>query len=148
MRIKIIVGVFLVGLLLVGCQKKAEPTPTPPTAQQPAKVGKPTYVAKDKTAADHVKEYFVAYQEKRYGDAYDLQPAPNKAKQTKAQFEAVRKGFPIASFKILPITESGNTQTVKAEYELEKYGIWESVWTFTKQGKRWVADSYQVSQKQ
>ncbi len=86
--------------------------------------------------------------EKRFGDAYDLQPATNKAKQTKEQFEAVRKGFPISDFKILPVTEESNRQTVTVDYELDKYGTWESSWTFTKQGGRWVAEGYQVRQKQ
>lgn len=147
---RIIVGIFLVGLLaLTGCQKsQTAPVPAPPAATQPQKIGKPTIVASGKTPVDHVTEYFTAYKEKRFDAAYDLQPAAKKASQPKDQFIQTRQDFPITDFQITKSTQQGDTQIVEAQYNLGNYGTWVSAWSFKKQGKDWVASMYQVQQKQ
>lgn len=152
MRIKLLLPLLLLfGLIAVaGCQQKQVPPPTqqPPTQQKPLKVGEPTVVAKGKTPEDHVREYFDAYKAKNFDAAYDLQPALNKAKQTKEEFSSLRSGFPISDYKVMPVRQQGSDQIIDVEYNLGQNGVWVSSWLFKKKGGNWTAEQYQVQQKQ
>ncbi len=147
-----LLSIFILGLalILVGCgsNKQAKTTPAP-QATSNQKVGPPTYVKKGKKPRDHVVSYFEAYKNKQYDKAYELQPAVNKAKQTKEQFTNLRKSFPISSYKIGEIVQNGNNQQViDAEYTIGQYGAWTSRWYFVLKNGRWIAVKYQVLQKQ
>lgn len=139
------VFILVAGLvILTGCQKTADTTT--PNKQPALKVGKPTVVTKGKTPVEHVQEYFTAYQEKNWDKAYELQPAVNKAKQSKEQFIQLRQSFPISEFKVLPVRDQGDVQLIDVEYKLDKFGTWVSSWKFQKKGNDWIAELFQARQ--
>jgi uncharacterized lipoprotein YajG len=149
--------ILLIGLIsvlvLIGCTKQntaQQPSQVPEhgTTQTPIKVGKPTVVPKDKTIEQYVTDYFTAYKEGRYEDAYKLQPAENKAKQSLEQFISLRKGFPITSFTLIPTKIVGNQATIDVEYSIGQYGTWVSSWLFEKKNGQWIAVRYQSGSKQ
>jgi len=111
----------------------------------PADLGDPTVVADGETPEDHVKEYFEAYKEGRYEDAFELQPAENKVKQPKDEFVPLRESMPISDYKIQPAREEGSSQMIDVGYDLGEMGTWISSWTFEKQGDDWVAVRYVAS---
>ena len=151
----IILAMIVVAVVLTGCGKNETPPPTqqqgqtPPTSEQPKDVGPPLVLEKGVSPEEHVRKYFDAYVEKDFDAAYDLQPAVNKAKQTKDEFTTQRGGFPISEYSVLPVSEQDGQQTVDVEYDLgDQYGIWVSSWIFKKDGSDWVANEFVVSMKQ
>ena len=76
-----------------------------------------------------------------------MQPAETKTKQSEKDFIALRKSMPIADYKILPVQESGNTQTIAVEYDIGQYGTWVSTWTFEKKDGKWTALRYTANAK-
>ncbi len=150
----IIVAMIVVAVALTGCGKTDAPPPTqqgqtPPSSEQPKDAGPPLVLEEGVSPEEHVRKYFDAYVAKDFEAAYNLQPAVNKAKQTKDEFTTQRGGFPISDYNVLPVSEQDGQQVVDVEYDLgEQYGIWVSSWMFTKDGSNWVADEFVVSMKQ
>ena len=148
----LIIAAFVVLVLVItGCRgntgSKQQTTPRQPTTTKP--VGPPTYVAKGKTPEQHVQDYYNAYKEQRFDDAFDLQPAENKAKQAKEEFVNLRKGLPIDEFKVLPVeTQDQNRMMISVEYNVGQYGVWVSKWEFEKKGGKWEALRYLASMKE
>ncbi len=148
--ILISVAVLIAAVAAVGCRQQTPPAnPAQPAPQAtPQQVGPPTYVAKGKTPEDHINTYFNAYKEQRLDDAFDLQPAENKAKQSKKDFKELRKGMPIDDFKVGETQKTGNnTVAIAVEYNIGQFGTWVSTWEFEKKGNRWIAVRYKASQK-
>lgn len=154
MKRRLFLIISLISIIaLIGCTKQSsQPQTNVPehgtSTQAPKKVGKPTVVPKDKTIEQYVTDYFNAYKEGRYEDAYNLQPAENKAKQSLEQFVSLRKGFPISSFTLLPTKTVGNQATIDVEYSIGQYGTWVSSWVFEKKNNQWIAVRYQSGAKQ
>lgn len=158
MKFKHVIGIFIIIVLAVtmsGCGKQEAPPPDqqqgqtpPPQTEPPKNVGPPTVVEKDKTPEEHVREYFDAYKAQRYDEAYDLQPAINKAKQTKEEFSQLRSGFPISDYKVLPVRQQGDQEIIDVEYDLGQNGVWITSWLFKKEDSKWIAQEYQVQMKQ
>lgn len=144
---------LLTVLTFISCTKQntAQQQPQVPehgTTQTPVKAGKPTVVPKGKTIEQYVTDYFSAYKEGRYEDAYKLQPAENKAKQSLEEFISLRKGFPITEFTLMPTKTVGNQATIDVEYSIGQYGTWVSSWLFEKKNGQWIAIRYQSGSKQ
>lgn len=151
-RLILLIGLGMLFLIVLGCTKQNTAQTTPPanhgnTTPTPKKVGKPTVVPKDKTIEQYVTDYFNAYKEGRYEDAYKLQPAENKAKQSLEEFTNLRKGFPITSFTLMPTKTVGNQATIDVEYSIGQYGTWVSSWLFEKKNGQWIAVRYQSGAK-
>ncbi len=158
-RLLLVLMVALVLVSAAACAKDADttdtssssgttqPQTTPPgaTTVDPADLGDPTIVADGKTPEDHVKEYFEAYKEGRYGDAYELQPAENKVKQPKDAYVPLRESMPISEYNMQPVREEGSSQMIDVAYDLGQNGSWISSWTFEKQGDNWIAVRYLAS---
>ncbi len=160
-RLLLVSMVALVLLSAAACAKNADIPDTPSSSDanqqqaptpgattiDPADLGDPTLVADGKTPEDHVKEYFDAYKDGRYEDAYELQPAENKVKQPKDEFVPLRKGMPISEFNIQPAREEGSSMMIDVQYDLgaQLGGSWISSWTFEKQGDDWIAVRYTAS---
>ncbi len=158
-RLLLVLMVALVLVSAAACDRNTDTTDEPSssgTTQQqsqppsgstidPAELGDPTIVADGKTPEDHVKEYFDAYKEGRYEDAFELQPAENKVKQPKDEFVPLRKSMPISDYKVQPTREEGSSKMIDVSYDLGQMGSWISSWTFEKQGDDWIAVRYVAS---
>ncbi len=119
----------------------------PPGQSPPADVGPPTVLEDGTTPEEHVSEYFDAYKAQKLEEAFDMQPAETKAKQSKEEFLSLRKGMPIDDYKILPTEEQGNQKTIAVEYAIGQYGTWISTWLFEKEDGKWTAVRYTASPK-
>lgn len=147
----LVFAVLVLALAIAGCNKEPAKTgvnPPPMTPAKPQPVGPPTYVAAGKTPEDHINDYFNAYKEQRLEQAFDLQPAENKAKQPKTDFLALRKGLPIKDFKVGETKKQGaNKVQIAVEYSIGQYGTWVSTWEFEKKGDKWEALTYKANAK-
>ncbi len=147
--------IAVVAIVLVACGSSDDNTNTqqptdqqaPPGQSPPADVGPPTVLEKGTTPEEHVNEYFNAYKEQKLEEAFDMQPAETKAKQSKEEFLSLRKGMPIDDYKILPTEEQGNQKTIAVEYAIGQYGTWISTWLFEKEDGIWTAVRYTASPK-
>jgi len=149
-KILITITIIALALVAVGCvsnDKKTETGEKPGTTEPPKPKGKQTMVAKGQTPEDHVKEYFEAYKNDDLKKAFDMSPAENKAAQPEDDFITLRKGMPIAEYKILPTEEQGNEKIIAVEYDIGQYGTWVSTWLFEENGGKWTAVRYKASPK-
>lgn len=152
-----VIVLMLVALTAAACSRTSETNSTdqstPPQNEQPGQsappatpeVKDPTYVADGKTPEDHVKEYFEAYKEGRYEDAFELQPGENKLSQPKADFVPLRESMPISDYEMSAVREEGNQAFIEVGYDLGQNGAWISAWTFEKEGDKWIAVRYKAS---
>lgn len=147
----LVFAVLVLALAIAGCKKEQAQTgvnPPPITQTKPQPVGPPTFVAAGKTPEDHINDYFNAYKEQRLEDAFEMQPAENKAKQPKTDFLALRKSMPITEFKVGETKKLGaNKVQIAVEYSIGQYGTWISTWEFEKKGDKWEALIYKASPK-
>jgi len=156
--------IFIVLLLLVvvagstGCRRKAQP---PPVKWQPhvqtqtgpgvaAKKGPDTVVPTGVALDAYVQKYYQAYKEKRWKEAYEMQSASAKARETLEQYSTSREGMPLADFKVEPPVIQGSTGTVTAELTLGGGGAasWRTTWSFTKKGDKWIVEGTRSSMGQ
>lgn len=148
----LIPAIILIISMIIGCQRNGgqtqnnttQTTPGQTTTQQ---VGPPTVLNKGVTPKEHVDKYFSAYKEKRFDDAFALQPAENKAKQTKKDFISLRSSLPIDDYNIVPARKEGGQTIIDVEYEIGQYGTWVSRWIFEKDDGRWTALKYSADPK-
>jgi hypothetical protein len=143
----LVVLTALISTASIGCKKEVVQTPQVPQAQQqipPEKVGPPTIVPKGVTADKYVSQYYTAYKNQKWSEAYKMLPAINKAKEAEESFTSVRKTMPITDFKISPVRVQGDTQVVEATYSLGAQGSWMIVWSFKKTKDGLVAEGYQA----
>lgn len=152
-KYSIVITVLVLAAVVAGCKQEQpqsnDTQQAPPTQTQPQQpVGPPTYVTEGKTPEEHLTEYFNAYRDQDFDKAFDLQPAENKAKQTKDEFVSLRKSLPIEDYKIGEEQDLGDNKiSIPVEYDIPQYGTWVSVWEFEKKGGKWIALSYRSSGK-
>lgn len=160
-RTKVFAVLLIIAALLLsfGCAKKAAQTPQQKPVsphvnssqqfaqEEPAKLGPPTVVAEGMTPSDHVKKYYQAYKDQKWQEAYDLQPAGSKARESVDSYTESHKVMPLNSFTVSEGKEEADkTMSVEAILDLGGQGAgskWMTVWTFTKDGDNWVADKTQ-----
>lgn len=141
MTVLLLLGIVLLGGV-TGCAKKqAEQMPVLPKV---IKEGPDTIVPANMALKAYVEKYYQDYQEKRWKEAYELLPAAAKAKENLDQFIKMRSDLPLEKYVIKPTVTQGSTATVEVELALTGAppdSKWSTVWTFSKKGDKWIAES-------
>lgn len=145
-RLWIMTVLLLLGMVLlggaIGCAKK-QPEKLP-VLPEVIKEGPDTIVPANMAIEVYVEKYYQAYQEKRWKEAYDLLPAAAKAKENLDQFTKMRSNLPLEKYVIKPTATQGSTATVTVELALAgapQDSKWSTLWTFSKKGDKWIAES-------
>lgn len=159
------IAVIAIGVMLIlsfGCSKQPAPKPkvsTPATSnphtdasreftqEEQTDVGPPTYIAEGVTPAQHVEKYYQTYKEQNWEEAYALQPASSKARETLEAYIQSHQTMPLNGFTVgKPSEETDGVVTIEATLELGGDGggmNWATLWTFKKDGKKWIAEKTQ-----
>lgn len=160
----IAVLIVLTAIFGFGCAAKQTAKPQATTGQQlsphasssqqetPKDVGPPTYVAKGMTPTQHVEKYYQAYKDQKWEEAYNLQPAVSKAREDLEAYIESHKEMPLTTFSVsAPKEDTKDTASVEAVLGLGGSGggmQWMTVWSFKKDGARWIAEQTQSGIKQ
>jgi hypothetical protein len=166
MGIVVVLLVVIVALVVIKAQSNTATTTADTASQLPAGVtaggsmpgvGSSTQGEFDPNAAtkvptgtkpgDYVNDYYQAILDKKWEDAFKMQPATSQQGGSVDQFKSTQEQYGMKSFKVTSATEKGDTATVVVEQDLGGNGKWGATWTFvkTEDGKTWLVKQRQVS---
>lgn len=138
--------VVVVAVLFVGTSgtKPAGPatqTPGQTGGQGQTASGPPTKVPIGTKPQEFVEQYYKAILADKWEKAWSMQPATNKASGDAKAFAQTQKGYGMKSFKVTKTTNEGAVITVMVRQDLGQNGKWDTLWTFERQDRNWVAAS-------
>lgn len=91
-----------------------------------------------------VSVYYQAILDKKYDEAFKMQPAKSQTGQTVEGFQGTQQLYGMTSFKIVSSQVQGSEATVKVEQDLGANGTFSSTWTFVKDGNTWLVKARAV----
>lgn len=126
------------------------PTSNPGVGQSTGADFDPTTATKVPANMDpkkFVETYYNAILQKKWADAFAMQPAASQQGGTVEDFQATQEGYGMKAFKVIGVKAEGDESTVEIEQDLGANGSWGALWTFAKTDDGWVVKSRQVSMK-
>ncbi|MEW5706346.1 MAG: hypothetical protein AB1743_06055 [Actinomycetota bacterium] len=106
----------------------------PVSSSEPA-----TLVPKDMALDKYCEKYYVAWINKDWQTAFDMQPISKKSQSDVNKFAQERESYGMQSYKVNPPEIKGHIGTVKVTMDLGQNGTWFTNWTFIKNDKgQWV----------
>lgn len=107
-----------------------------------------TKVPGSTTPEAYAKLYYQSILDKKWEQAFKMQPAASQQGQSVAQFQQTQEQmYGMTAFKIVSAKIEGDTATVEVEQTLGANGTWGALWTFVKYNGGWVVKSRQVQMK-
>ncbi|HEY5433561.1 MAG TPA: hypothetical protein VIL06_09190 [Coriobacteriia bacterium] len=109
----------------------------------------PATATKVPANSDPVKFVTLYYQsilDKKWEEAFKMQPAASQVGQTVAAFQQTQEQmYGMTSFKIFSNTIGATDATVVVQQELGTNGTWSATWTFVKDKGTWLVQARKVA---
>ena len=120
-------------------------TSTTQAGMSPSAAGfDPATATKVPSSSDPVKfvtTYYQSILDKKWEEAFKMQPAASQVGQTVAAFQQTQEQmYGMTAFSIFSDVSGSTDATVVARQDLGTNGIWNTTWTFVKANSTWLVD--------
>ena len=125
-------------------------TSTTQAGMSPSAAGfDPATATKVPSSSDPVKfvtTYYQSILDKKWEEAFKMQPAASQVGQTVAAFQQTQEQmYGMTSFKIFSNKVGATDATVVVQQELGTNGTWSATWTFVKDKGTWLVQARKVA---
>jgi ABC-type transport system substrate-binding protein len=125
-------------------------TSTTQAGMSPSAAGfDPATATRVPSSSDPVKfvtTYYQSILDKKWEEAFKMQPAASQVGQTVAAFQQTQEQmYGMTSFKIFSNKVGATDATVVVQQELGTNGTWSATWTFVKDNGTWLVKARQVA---
>jgi len=102
-----------------------------------------TKVPSGKAPKDYVAGYYQAILDKKWADAFKMQPAASQS-GTVSDFQQTQTMYGMTSFQVKGGSVGSTDATVVVQQDLGSNGLWNATWTFVKTNGTWLVKERKV----